>query len=114
MGRKDPRRARSDAQEARFADLIGGRVNPGSGSGWKRRQDVRTIEWLWENKRTDNKRSISIKLDDVEQLRRHALREGRTPGMHIEIVDKRFVLLAEEDFLELIDAEEVPWPTRDV
>jgi len=77
------RRKRSDAQEARWAKVIGGTVNAGSGSG-RRRQDVRGDGSLWEMKRTDGK-SISVKLSDLDQLRIHAIREDRTPYMHLEI-----------------------------
>ena len=58
-------------------------------------------------KRTDNVKSISIKLADYAQLQHHALQEGRTPLMHIEIGDKRFVLASEDDFLELTGMEQV-------
>lgn len=94
-------RRKSDKQEKRLADLIGARVQPGSGSGWKRRQDVRSEDFLWEMKRTDNKKSISLKLDDLAQLRKNALMDGRTGVMHVEIGDKRFVVMFEDDFLEL-------------
>lgn len=100
------RRKRSDRQEKTWADKVGGRVNPGSGSGWRKRQDVRTDFMLWEMKRTDNK-SISLKLDDLEQLRHHAIVEDRIPAMHIEIggyergvPGRRYVLIDENDWLE--------------
>lgn len=104
---QDPkeRRRRSDAQERRWAGLVGGTINPGSGSGWRKRQDVRSPGYLWEMKRTDNK-SISIKSEDMEQLRHHALREGVIPAMHIEIGGyagapvRRYVLMEEFDWMD--------------
>jgi hypothetical protein len=101
----DEKRVRSDRQEAGLAKRVGGRVSKGSGSGWRQRQDVRSPGLLWEMKRTDNVKSISIKVADLDQLRHHALQEGRTPVMHIEIGDKRYVVLGEDDFLELTNLE---------
>lgn len=103
----DQKRVRSDRQEAGLAKRVGGRVSKGSGSGWRQRQDVRSTGVLWEMKRTDNTKSISIKVADYAQLRHHALQEGRTPLMHIEIGDKRFVLASEDDFMELTGLEEI-------
>jgi hypothetical protein len=96
---------KADKQEKRLADMIGARVQPGSGSGWKRRQDVRSVKFLWEMKRTDNKKSISLKMDDLSQLRKNALMDGRVGVMHVEIGDKRFIVLSEDDFLEMTGLE---------
>jgi hypothetical protein len=97
----DPKRVKSDRQEAKLAQRVDGKVSKGSGSGWRQRQDVRSTGVLWEMKRTDNVKSISIKVADYLQLRHHALQEGRTPLMHIEIGDQRFVVASEDDFMEL-------------
>lgn len=102
----DPKRAQSDRQESRLAKKVGGTVSKGSGSGWRQRQDVRSPDILWEMKRTDNVKSISIKVADYDQLRHHALQEGRIPLMHIEIGDRQFVVASEDDFLELTGLEE--------
>jgi len=98
----DPReiRKRSQRQEKRVAKKVGGTVNAGSGSGWRRQNDVREDDVLWEMKRTD-KKSISIRLEDWEKLRSNALREDRMPAMHLEIGCRRLVVLSEDDYLEM-------------
>lgn len=91
----------SDKQEARVADLFGGRVNPGSGSNWKRRQDVRVDEperLLIEAKRT-GKTQVTVKADDWKQLRHHAALEDRTPLMAIELDGVNYIMMREVDFL---------------
>lgn len=106
------RKWRSARQETVWARAVGGLVNPGSGSGWRKRQDVRTDTTLWEMKRTDNG-SISIKVSDWNQLRHHALMEGREPAMHLEIggypdsaspAARRLVVMDEGDWLSLWEA----------
>jgi hypothetical protein len=55
-------------------------------------------------KRTD-KKQITIKATDLESVRKIAWTEGRTPVFHIELAGRRYVLLEEPDFLEMIDGE---------
>ena len=83
-------------QENRLAKLKGGRRQPGSGSGWLHQNDVKSDEYLWECKQTEGK-SISIKLEDVEKVRRNALSSGRKWGMHLQIGKRCMVLLDEDD-----------------
>jgi Holliday junction resolvase len=77
----------------------GGRLTGGSGSGWRRRNDVREEGILWEMKSTGN-RQITIKEDDWEELRRNAYAAGVMPALHIEFGSKkrRLVLIEEGDF----------------
>lgn len=80
--------------------MTGGSTNAGSGNGWKRKADVRAggrDGVLIEMKRTD-KKQITLKLDDLEKVRREAYEDGRTPVMHIEIGKRRWVLIPEEDW----------------
>lgn len=96
---------RSQAQEKRVAKITGGTQNAGSGNGWKRKADVRSggrEGYLWEMKYT-GKRQITVKADDLEKVRKEAWSEGRTPLLHLEVDGRRYVLLEEVDFLELID-----------
>ena len=98
---------RSQAQERRIAKATGGSRNAGSGNGWQRKHDVRSgghEGFLWEMKRTD-KKQITIKATDLESVRKIAWTEGRTPVFHIELAGRRYVLLEESDFLEMIDGE---------
>ena len=85
-------------EERRLARRRGGTVNSGSGSGWRRRNDVREEGTLWEQKTTGN-RQYTIKEDDWEQLRKHALLDGQIPKLHITLGRKkrRLVLMEEGD-----------------
>ena len=83
-------------QERRLAKLREGRRQPGSGSGWVHNNDVKDDEYLWECKQTEGK-SLSIKLEDVENVRRNALSHGRKWAMHLQIQGRRMVLLDEAD-----------------
>jgi hypothetical protein len=51
-------------------------------------------------KRTDGK-ALNLKVVDLEQLRRHAVMEGRIPAMHLEVGGRRYVLLEEGDFIAI-------------
>lgn len=96
---------RSQAQEKRVAKATGGTRNAGSGNGWQRKHDVRSgghEGLLWEMKRTD-KKQITIKASDLDSVRKIAWQEGRTPVFHIELAGRRYVLLEEPDFMEMID-----------
>lgn len=95
-----PQRRLSDKQEQRTAKQFGGTVNPGSGSGWRRPQDVRADGLLIENKRT-GKKGITIKATDWEQLRRNALSTGRIPLMGIELDGVDYVMVRQSDWEEL-------------
>lgn len=88
-----------EKEEHRLAKRRGGVRQPGSGSGWSKRNDVREAGVLWEQKTTGN-RQYTIKEDDWEALRTHALMEGRTPALHITLGKKkrRLVLIEEDDF----------------
>jgi len=93
----DERMRKSQAQEKRIARRTNGALNGGSGSGWRRQNDVRSEGKLHEAKRTD-KKSIIIKLEDLEKVRRNALLEGTDPVFHIEIGNRRWVCIPEEDY----------------
>lgn len=96
---------RSQAQEKRVAKATGGTRNAGSGNGWQRKHDVRSgghEGLLWEMKRTD-KKQITIKASDLDSVRKIAWQEGRTPVFHIELAGRRYVLLEEPDFMEMIN-----------
>jgi hypothetical protein len=104
--------AKSRAQERRGAQVHGGRVTAGSGNQVHAKGDMRTTTSsrgtertlssgiLWEYKRTDGK-SISLKIDWLDKIRREALLDGRRPRLGIELGGKHYVVLPEEDYLEL-------------
>lgn len=95
-------RKMSQKQEARTANTYKGSKQPGSGAGWARKNDVRSEQFLFENKLTTAKQ-YSFKKIDMMQLTERAILEDRIPVFQIDISGHRYVLLNEDDFLELID-----------
>ncbi len=73
-----------------------------SGAGWVHKNDVRNANLLIENKRTDNKKSITIKSTDLIDLWHNAVREGRMPVLQFDLNQRRYVILTEDDFLGFI------------
>ena len=89
-----------EQQEKDIAKRRGGARNGGSGSGWRRRNDVRegrTI--LWEAKQTSGV-SISVKASDWSNLRKNAMMEGMMPALALRIGDTNLVVIAQDDFDE--------------
>lgn len=79
-----------------------------SGAGWVRKADVRTADLLIENKLkvNPNAKSYSVKADDLRTLTRNARFEGRIPVLQFDLAGHRYVVLNEDDFLEMINGEE--------
>ena len=92
-----------ERQEKSVAKRRGGSRSGGSGSGWRRRNDVREDTVLWEMKGT-GKKQITIKASDLEGVRANAMLQGRIPAMHIEIDGRRWVVISEDDFDERFPA----------
>lgn len=99
---------RSVKQENRTAKAYNGSRNAMSGAGWVRKADVRTEEFMIENKlkMDPNAKSYSLKAVDLRDLTKRALLEGRIPLMQIDLAGHRYVVLREDDFLEIIGDEE--------
>jgi hypothetical protein len=91
----------SVAQEKRTAERYNGSRNVMSGAGWVRKNDVRTPEFLIENKFTLNEKSWTIKLRDLTELRTEALLSDRIPVLQFDLGGRRFVILNEDDFTEM-------------
>lgn len=95
-------------QEARVAKRRGGKLNPGSGSGWRKPNDVREKKILWEMKQTSGK-SIKVELEAWEKLRSNALLSGVMPAMHLQlgvgVRARRLVVISEDDFDEYFPAD---------
>jgi len=100
-----PHIKRSRKQESDTAKAYGGRTQPGSGSGWVHRNDVLTERFLIENKRTDNARSITIKADDLRQLRINATRLDRIALLEFQLGGHDYVILHRDDFAGYLDDE---------
>lgn len=95
----------SKKQEKRTADRYRGSRNARSGAGWLRKNDVRSHDFLIENKLTSNLKSITLKAVDLLELRERAILENRTPVLQFDCAGRRFVVLSEDDFLSLISEE---------
>ncbi len=92
---------RSKKQEERTAEKYKGSRNVMSGAGWVRKNDVRTIDLLVENKFTD-KKSYSIVSQEMVKLARTAIVEDRIPVLQVDLGGRSYVVLLENDFLEMI------------
>jgi len=92
---------RSKKQEERTAERYNGSRNVMSGAGWVRKNDVRTIDLLVENKFTD-KKSYSIVSQEMVKLARTAILEDRIPVLQVDLGGRSYVVLLENDFMEMI------------
>jgi len=99
------KRLKSDQQEKRLAEKLNGRVQPGSGCGWRNKGDVKGPQWLAECKRTD-KKQIILKKADIEKIIERAAKEGLEPLMEIQIQDVNVYILTETTFDFVRDAIE--------
>lgn len=86
--------------EKRLAKVIGGQRNVASGAFWFRKGDVRSKDLLIEHKWT-GKKSFTLKSDVLEKITTEAILDGRTPVLGVSLNDVNYVLLDENDFLEL-------------
>ena len=93
-----------ERQERDVARRRGGKLNAGSGSGWRRPNDVREAGVLWEMKST-GKTQITVKKADWAKVRRNALLSDVIPAMHLDIDGLRLVVISEDDFDERFPAE---------
>jgi hypothetical protein len=92
----------SRKQEDRTAGKYRGSRNAGSGSGWLRKNDVRSENFLIENKLTTGNKSWTIKSADLKELEKQALMEDRVPVLQFDLNGKSYVILTEDDFLEFV------------
>jgi hypothetical protein len=92
----------SKKQESRSAKLYKGSRNAGSGSGWLRKNDVRSHELLIENKLTENLKSYSVKSKDLVELTQRAVLEDRLPVLQFDLGGRHYVVLNEDDFRMII------------
>lgn len=47
------------------------------------------------------KKQITIKIDDLKLVERTAVSQGRRPVLHVELANRRYVVLTEEDYAEM-------------
>lgn len=86
--------------EKRLAKVIGGQRSAASGAFWFRKGDVRSKDLLIEHKWT-GKKSFTLKSDVLEKITTEAILDGRTPVLGVSLNDVNYVLLDENDFIEL-------------
>ena len=91
---------KSKQHEDRLAKLIGGSRNAGSGAFWSRKGDVRSKDLLIEHKWT-GKKSFTLKSDTLEKIVTEAILDGRTPVLGFSLNNENYVVLTEDDFLEI-------------
>jgi hypothetical protein len=92
----------SQKHEKRIAKAIGGQVNAASGAFWSRKGDVRSKDLLVEHKWT-GKKSKTIQSEELKKITNEAIMDGRTPVFGIHLDGEDYVILLENDFLELRD-----------
>ena len=90
----------SKKHEDRLAKKIGGKRNAGSGAFWSRKGDVRSTDLLIEHKWT-GKASFTVKATVLEKIVKEAILDSRTPVLGFSLNEQNYVMLTEDDFLEL-------------
>ncbi len=90
----------SQKHEKRLAKRVGGKRNAASGAMWNRKGDVRSDDLLIEHKYT-GKKQYTLKSIDLEKNVTNAILESRMPVFGISLNSKNYVLLTEDDFLEM-------------
>lgn len=104
-----PQRLARKAEE-KTAELHGGRITPGSGSGRATKNDVRNEKWSFEVKSTSHK-TYPLTREVLKKAEDNAMVDGRhmalvvefvnPPGMyHARLHAGRYVTMTEDDFLE--------------
>lgn len=88
--------------EKRLAKKIGGQTTAASGAFWSRKGDVRSDDLLIEHKYT-GKKQTTIKSDVLKKIMREAILDGRMPVLGIHLDGEDYVVLLENDFLEMRD-----------
>jgi hypothetical protein len=90
----------SQKHEKRLAKLVGGSTTAASGAFWSRKGDVRSDDLLIEHKWT-GKKTKTIKAEELEKITTEAIIDGRTPVFGISLNNKNYVILVEDDFIEM-------------
>ena len=86
-----------------MARTLSGRVQAASGALPGNKGDVLSEDYLVECKRTD-KASLSIKKEWLEKIDQEAAAVNKEFVVHIEIQDRAYVLIDEDEFISLLQA----------
>lgn len=87
-----PGQRASRKQEKDVAAEHQGEVQPGSGNSWRRPNDVRSPRYSFECKTTE-KKSFSLRRDDLDKAEINALSQGRDMIYVTDIGGKRYYTL---------------------
>ena len=90
----------SKKHEARLAKRVGGQRNAASGAFWSRKGDVRSKDLLIEHKWT-GKTQVTVKAAVLEKIVTEAIVDSRTPVLGFSLNNNNYILLTEDDFLEM-------------
>jgi hypothetical protein len=90
----------SQKHEKRLAKVVGGSRTAASGAFWSRKGDVRSGDLLIEHKWT-GKSSFTVKAAVLEKIVKEAILDSRMPVLGVSLNNENYVLLTEDDFLEL-------------
>lgn len=95
-----PGQKASVKQEKKWAEKVGGIRNPGSGNGWRHKNDVREDDFSHELKFT-SKSQFTLKLADLLTAEKNALVDGKEMTFVIEMGGRNWVIVADYTFHEL-------------
>ena len=90
----------SKKHENRLAKAVNGSTIAASGAFWSRKGDVRSDDLLIEHKWT-GKQQVTVKAVVLEKIVKEAILDGRTPVLGFYLNGENYVMLTEDDFLEL-------------
>ena len=90
----------SKKHEDRLAKELGGQRVVASGAFWSRKGDVRMPDVLREHNWT-GKKSFTLKSEVLEKIVKEAILESRMPILGISLNNENYVILTENDYLEL-------------
>lgn len=93
----DTDQKRSQRQEKRGADLLGGTRNSGSGNGPYRKNDVRSADLSVEYKTTKAK-SYRLTNEELIKAEQYALLDGREMLFGLEIAGRHWLVISEDYF----------------
>lgn len=80
-------------REEEVMGMLGLKRQPGSGSGWLKKEDGEGDDILAQLKSTEGK-SIAIKADDVKELLYHAYVSHKLPVFVVDFMEEGFMLVA--------------------
>ena len=93
----------SRKHEDRIAKLVDGQRTAASGAFWQRKGDIRNEDLLIEHKWT-GKKSFTLSSDVLEKIVKGAILDYRVPVLGISLNSKNYVLMTEDDFIEMYEA----------